>query len=80
MSNNIANPLDVLESTLRNMKLEVMNMLHDPFDQGRIATYIENALATIADMKAPPARAPGKHEPEPILLAAKPARHRAQKH
>jgi hypothetical protein len=75
--------LDTLEAHVNAIKTHVERLVIDPFDRGILATYTNNALAEIARLKAqqkPPALAPGKHEPEPIIFAAqKKPRPRAQK-
>ena len=74
--------LDEIEDRLRMMREGLASAIPELFWQGYYSGQINGAFEAVKRLKAqqkPPALAPGKHEPEPIILAAKKPRPRAQK-
>jgi hypothetical protein len=79
----MSNELDAAQMELEILINDMATMIIDPFDKGRIINRIDTVLTKIGQYKAglppKPALAPSKHEPEPIILAAKKRAPRAQK-
>lgn len=74
--------LEHLEGALQSMKGHLISAIPETFWQAFYRGLIDDALDSLAKvrMPKPPAHAPGKHEPEPLILAAKKTpRPRAQK-
>lgn len=68
--------LDKLAELMRDLKLSLrMERVDftDPLWQTHLHACVDNALDLIAEMRedVPPARSPGKHEPEPMVFAPK---------
>lgn len=66
--------LDKLAELMRDLKLSLRVErvdLSDPLWQTHMQAYADNALELIAEMRedVPPARSPGKREPEPLVFA-----------
>lgn len=73
--------LDKLAEIMRDLKLSLRMErvdFSDPLWQTHMHAYADNALDLIAEMREdlPPARSPGTHEPEPLVLA--PPKHRPE--
>jgi hypothetical protein len=67
---------ETLESHIRALRTHVERLVIDPFDLGILLAYSENALTSLARLKAHydpalsgMAKAPSRHDPEPIVFA-----------